>query len=249
MQPFHAREIAFGLGLDFGSYSAGGGDHPRLLPGLPRSRRDHGGDQPAGDHGRRRVAGAGRQDELRRQRPLPPAPHRRAARQIPGGSARNQGDGPRPQLCRARGQYRLHHQRCRARHGDHGHDQACRRRAGELPRHRRWRHAGAGGQGLQSRAFRRQGGGDAGEYLRRHQPLRLGRPRHRAGPAESRDARAAGGAPRRHPCRGGPRDPGRAAFPSSPPTASPRRRRRSCPPGARPSSCSPGRKRHEHPSR
>ena len=41
----------------------------------------------------------------------------------------------------------------------------------------------------------------------------------------------------------------RAAFPSSPPTASPRRRRRSCPPGARPGSCSPRRKRHEHPSR
>ena len=53
--------------------------------------------------------------------------------------------------------------------------------------------------------------------------------------------RAAGGAPRRHPCRGGPRDPGvAAAFPSSPPTASPRRRRRSCPPGARPTVAAPG---------
>ncbi len=177
--------------------------------------------------------------------------HRRAARQVAGGSARDQGDRPRPHLCRPRRQHRLHHQRRRPRHGDHGHDQACRRRARELPRHRRRRHAGAGGQGLQPGALRRQGGGDPGQHLRRHQPLRLGRPRascRRCRRVEMQ--RAADGAPGRHPCRGGPRDPGVERL-SHHHRRQPRRgggegRGRLAPDNA---SCSPGRKRHEHPSR
>ena len=89
MQPFQAREIAFGLGLEAEPGGQGGGDHARLLPRLPRARRDDGGDQPAGDSPPTAAAGARRQDELRRQRALPPPAHRRAARQVAGGPARD----------------------------------------------------------------------------------------------------------------------------------------------------------------
>ena len=54
LQAFHARRIAFGL---------------------ERNRRQPHRDQPAGGHRRRRGDGAGRQDELRRQRALPPPRH------------------------------------------------------------------------------------------------------------------------------------------------------------------------------
>ena len=46
----------------------------------------------------------------------------------------------RAELHQARRQYRLHGQRRRSGHGDDGHHQAARRRAGQLPRRRRRRH-------------------------------------------------------------------------------------------------------------
>ena len=49
----------------------------------------HGGDQSAGRHQGRAGPRARRQDDVRRQRPVPPAARRRAARQEPGRSARD----------------------------------------------------------------------------------------------------------------------------------------------------------------
>ena len=60
-----------------------GDDAARLLPRLPRPRRHHGGDQPARGHDRRPAAGARLQDDLRRQRALPPAQRERAAGTTP----------------------------------------------------------------------------------------------------------------------------------------------------------------------
>ncbi len=87
-------------------------------------------------HRRRPAAGARRQDDLRRQRAVPPAQRERAARLRRGGSARGAGRRARAQLRGAGRRDRLHHQRRRPRHGHHGHDQARRRRAGQLPRRR-----------------------------------------------------------------------------------------------------------------
>ena len=93
-------------------------------------------------HGRR--ARARRQDDLRRQRALPPPGDRGAARPRRGGPARGRGHAVRPELHQARRQHRLHGQRRRPGDGDDGHHQALRRRAGELPRRRRRRQRGAG---------------------------------------------------------------------------------------------------------
>ena len=57
--------------------------------------------------------------------------------------ARRRGVEVRPQLHQARRQRRLHGQRRRARHGDHGHHQARGRRARQLPRRGRRRLPGA----------------------------------------------------------------------------------------------------------
>ena len=89
-----------------------------------RARRLAGRDQPAGRHRRGRPGGARRQDELRQQRPLPPAASRRAARPRRGGPAGDRGQPARAQLHQARRQHRLHGQRRRPRHGDDGHHQA-----------------------------------------------------------------------------------------------------------------------------
>jgi hypothetical protein len=107
-----------------------GHDAPRLLPRLPRPRRDDGGDQPAGHHRRGGPRGARRQDELRHQRALPPPAGRRAARPGAGGRARGDGRRSRARLCGPRRRHRLHHQRRGPRHGHDGHDQA--RRAASL---------------------------------------------------------------------------------------------------------------------
>ena len=124
-----------------GADAAGGHDHPRLLQSLRGARRDHGRDQSAGRHRGQPSHRARRQDDLRRQRPVPPAAYRGAARQVAGGCARDPRRRSRPLLCRPRRRDRLHRQWRRPRHGDHGHDQGGRRRARQLPRYRRRRHA------------------------------------------------------------------------------------------------------------
>ena len=100
MSAFQAREIAYGLGLGAGPGEPRGHDPARLLPRLPRSRRDHGGDQSAGGDDGRPGAGARLQDDLRRQRHVPPAQRERAARLRRGGSPRGPGRGVRAQLRR-----------------------------------------------------------------------------------------------------------------------------------------------------
>ena len=87
-------------------------------------RRQPDRDQSAGGHRGRRAGGARRQDELRQQRALPPAPGGRAARPRRGGPARDRGQPPRAELHQARRQHRLHGQRRRPGDGDHGHHQA-----------------------------------------------------------------------------------------------------------------------------
>ena len=60
-----------------------------MLPRVPRSRRDHGGDQPARHHQGKAGLRARRQDVVRRERAVPPPAHRRAPRQEPGRPARD----------------------------------------------------------------------------------------------------------------------------------------------------------------
>ena len=76
---------------------------------------------------RRRPQVPRRQDELRRQRALPPHGHRRPARRDRGRPQGTRRLEVRPQLHRARRQHRLHGQRRRPRDGDDGHHQALRR--------------------------------------------------------------------------------------------------------------------------
>ena len=115
-------------------------DPARLLSRLHGARRHHGGDQSAGRHDRRASRRARRQDELRRQRAVPPSEHLGIPRQEPGGPARARRRRPRSQLCRSGWRTSaVHRQRRRPRHGHHGHDRARGRRTRELSRHRRRR--------------------------------------------------------------------------------------------------------------
>ena len=82
-------------------------------------------DQPAGRDRRGRHHRPRRQDELRRQRPVPPQGRGRAARRGRGGCRRAGSRQARPQLHQARRHDRLHGQRRRPGHGDHGHHQAA----------------------------------------------------------------------------------------------------------------------------
>jgi succinyl-CoA synthetase beta subunit len=69
---------------------------------------------------------------------------------------------------------------------------------GQLPRRRRRRHGGAGVRGLQADSFQRERRGDPGEHLRRHRPLRPDRRGHHPGGQGSGREGAGGGAPRGH---------------------------------------------------
>ena len=84
-------------------------------------------DQPADPHRRRPGRRARREDELRRQRALPPPRDGRDARPRRGGPGRGRGVEVRPQLHLARRQHRLPGERRRPRDGDDGHHQALRR--------------------------------------------------------------------------------------------------------------------------
>ena len=138
------RELAFGLGLEGKQVQAATKFILGMYQRLHRARLLGGRDQPAGRDRRRRGRGARRQDELRRQRALPPPGGRGAARRGRGGPDRARGGQALAQLREARRQYRLHGERRRPRHGDDGHHQALRRRARQLPRRRRRRHARSG---------------------------------------------------------------------------------------------------------
>ena len=181
--------------------------HGRPLQGLRRARLLAGRDQPAGRHRRGRGDRARRQDELRRQRAVPPQGARGAARRRRGGSGRDRGRQVRAELHQARRQHRLHGERRRPGHGDHGHHQALRRRARQLPRRRRRRHQGARDRRLQDHPQRPQRRGHPGQHLRRHHALRRDRRGRGRRGARGQPARAAGGAARRHQRRARQEDP------------------------------------------
>ena len=125
---FHARRLAFGLGLTGKQIAALQPLHPGAVRGLHRPRLLDRRDQPAGGHRRRRGHRAGCQDQLRRQRPVPPPGAGQAARR---GRGRPEGAGSRQiraELRRAGRHDRLHGERRRPGHGDDGHHQAVRRR-------------------------------------------------------------------------------------------------------------------------
>ena len=215
MQPFQAREIAFGLGLD----AAHTAQAVATILGCYRAFRDLDATMveinPLVVTERRRVAGARRQDDLRRQRALPPARHRRAARQV----ARRIRARPRPM---DRGLTYV---------GLDGNIGCIINGAGlamatmDMIKH-------AGGEPAN---FLDIGGGATPERVAKAFKLVLSDAKVEAilvnifaginrcdwvaegvvqALQKSRDARAAGRAPRRHPCRGGPRDPGNCSgFP------------------------------------
>ena len=94
------------------------------LQGLHRARLLAARDQPAGRHRRGRGDRARCQDELRRQRAVPPQGPGGPARRRRGGSGRDRGRQVRPELRQARRPDRLHGERRGPRHGHHGHHQA-----------------------------------------------------------------------------------------------------------------------------
>ena len=176
MQAFQAREIAFGARPRAGADRS---KRSTTILGCYRAFRELDATMveinPLVVTEDRHIARARRQDDLRRQRAVPPAADRRAARQVQ--------EDPRETHAADRGLSYV------GLEGDigcivngaglamatHGHDQARRRRARQLPRHRRRRHARARGQVVQAGAARQERQGDPGQHLRRHQPLRLGR--------------------------------------------------------------------------
>ena len=123
----------------------------------------------------RRSARARREDELRRQRALPPPRHPRPARPRRRGPARDRSVEVLAQLHPPRRQHRLHGQRRRPRDGDDGHHQAGGRRAGELPRRRRRRQRRADPQRVQDPDVGQEREGGADQHLRRHPALRRAR--------------------------------------------------------------------------
>ena len=123
------------------------------------------------DQGRQGLR-ARRQDESRRQRPVPPQGSAGTARPE---RRRSPGSGSleiRPELHQAGRHRRLHGQRRRPGHGHHGHRQVRGRQSGELPGRRRRRQRRTDPQRLPHPAFRqsRQGGPD--QCLRRNSALR-----------------------------------------------------------------------------
>ena len=223
LQAFQARELAFGLGLNIKQVSQA----VTTIMGCYRAFRDLDATMveinPLVVTKDDRVLALDAKMSFDDNAHVPPPEGHGDARRRRGGSARDAGRGVRPQLRRPHRGHRLHHQRRGPRDGDHGHDQARRRRARQFPRCRRRRLARAGGGGVQSGALRPQRQGDPGQHFRRHQPLRLGRAGRGAGGAGP--ASAAGGAARRHQCRGGQaHHRASAGCPSSRPTRWPRRR-------------------------
>ncbi len=99
-----------------------------------------------------------------------------------------------------------------------------RRRPGQLPRRRRRRRQGARHRRLQADPVGPERRGHPGQHFRRHHALRRHRRRRRRRGARGGAARAAGGAPRRHQRQAGQQDPG-GIGPADPQRRRPRRRR------------------------
>ena len=172
---FHARRLAFALGLTGGQIAAFG----RFLPALYRTFT--GLDcsiveiNPLVVTEDRRRGRAGCQDQLRRQRAVPSSGAREAARRRRG---RPEGTGSRqvqPELRRAGREHRLPGERRRPGDGDDGHHQAVRHGAGQLPRCRRRRHQGARDGGVQDHPVGSERRRHPGQHLRRHHALRRDR--------------------------------------------------------------------------
>jgi succinyl-CoA synthetase beta subunit len=90
-QPYQARKLAFKLGLEAHADQRGGQVHDGPLQGLHRDRLDADGDQPLHHHQGRQALRARLQDQLRRQRHVPPQGPQGAARHRRGRPARGRG--------------------------------------------------------------------------------------------------------------------------------------------------------------
>ncbi len=191
------------------------------LPALPRQGLPAPRDQPVHRDRGRRAGRARLQDELRRQRAVPPGPRGGAARLRRGGPEGGRGHRPRPELHRARRLGGLHRERCRPRDGDDGRDRAPRGPPRELPGRRGRCEPREDRERLPHRVEGPQRARDPREHLRGHQPVRLDRAGRGAGHAGPGDPRAGDRAPRRDQRGGGPPDPRRER-----PDADPGRRSR-----------------------
>ena len=89
LSAFQARKLAFGIGIPAGQRERRGGGHDGAGQGLRRDGRLARRDQPVHPHQGRQGLRARRQDQLRRQRALPPQGSARTARPERRGSARS----------------------------------------------------------------------------------------------------------------------------------------------------------------
>ena len=231
IEPFHARRLAFELGLGGGAGRGDGRVRHRALPRFLRARRGAGRDQPAG--GDRRRASCWRSTP------------RWGSTTTPSSAI------PRSRRCATR----TRKTRSSARPAKHalnyvkldGNIGCMVNGAGlamatmdiiKLYGGSPANFLDVGGGATRERvtaAFKLilsdpNVEGDAGQHLRRHHALRRDRRgRRRRGP-RGQSARAAGGPARRHQCRARPQDPAASrACRSSPPTISPTPRKRSSP--------------------
>ena len=173
--PFQSRELAFGLGLmKYGKETVA--KFVRMMASLYRMRPRRGllaaRGQPAGRAQERRRRRARREGELRRQRRVPPSragpscrtrtrktrsswrPRRPGSTTCPS-TETSGASSTAPGFAMATMDIIKHA------------GEKARRRARELPRRRRWRHAGAGHEGVQHDLEEPEGEGDLRQHLRR----------------------------------------------------------------------------------
>ena len=153
-QPYQARKLAFALGLKPTQIN----DAVKFMTGLYKVFLETDASlleiNPFITTTDDRLAGARLQDQLRRQRHLPPQGTEGTSRH---GGRRSVGSGSlevRAELHQARRQHRLHGQRRRPGDGDHGHHSVRRRLAGQLSRRGRRRQPAADRARLRDPALR-----------------------------------------------------------------------------------------------
>ena len=122
------------------------------VPALPRPGLSDARGEPLHRDRGRRPGRPRREDELRRQRVVPPGRRGGAARLRGGRPQGGRGHRPRAQLHRARRLGGLHRERRRPGDGDDGRDRAPRRAPGELPRRGRRRQSREDRERLPDRA-------------------------------------------------------------------------------------------------
>ena len=182
LSAFQTRKLAFALGLEGPQIAQAAKFMTALWDAFKATDASLVEINPLDRHRRRQPPGARREDELRRQRAVPPRRPQGPARPGRRRPARGRGLEVLAQLHQARRHDRLHGQRRRPRDGDDGHHQAGRRRAGELPRRRRRRQRRADQERLPDPDVRQEREGGADQYLRRHSAVRHPRRRgHRGG--------------------------------------------------------------------